>query len=187
MEKEENMINLKQSQILVHSGLFQLVFAALCVSLGLVLPSFFHLFGGAGKVFSPMHIPALLCGFICIWRYGLLCGLVMPILSSAITGMPPLFPTGAAMALELATYGMVASMAYRRMGIYPALITAMLAGRCVSGVANFLLLGLKGMPYGLETFISASFIVALPGIILHLLLIPVLVKIIEKSVAYLQK
>ena len=66
-------------------------------------------------------------------------------------------------------------------------VIAMISGRCMAGLANFFLLGLKGMPYGIETFISASFVVALPGIILQLLLLPLLVKIIEKAVPYGEK
>ena len=181
------MLSLKKNNVIVHNQAFQLVFAALCVSMGLVLPSFFHLIGGAGPAFLPMHIPALLCGFVCSWRYGLLCGMVTPILSSVITGMPVLFPTAIAMSFELAAYGMIASLTYRRLGIYSALIIAMVSGRCVAGVANFFLLGLKGASYGLEAFISASFVVAVPGIILQLLLIPILVKIIEKAVLYREK
>lgn len=187
LTKNENTLSLQKNSVLVHNQVFQMVFAALCVSMGLVLPSFFHLIGGAGPAFLPMHIPALLCGFICSWRYGLLCGMVMPLLSSVITGMPVLFPTAIAMCLELAVYGLVASLAYRRLGVYPALILAMLSGRCAAGMANFFLLGLKGVPYGLEAFISASFVVALPGIILQLLLIPLLVKVIEKAVLYVEK
>lgn len=185
--KNENMLSLKKHTVAMHNQVFQLVFAALCISMGLVLPSFFHLIGGAGPAFLPMHIPALLCGFICSWRYGLLCGMVMPLLSSVITGMPVLFPTAIAMCLELAAYGLVASLSYERLGVYPSLILAMMSGRCVAGVANFFLLGLKGMPYGLETFISTSFVVALPGIVLQLVLLPLLVKMVEKAALYMAK
>lgn len=187
LTKNENMLSWQKNNVLVHNQVFQLVFAALCVSMGLVLPSFFHLIGGAGPAFLPMHIPALLCGFVCSWRYGLLCGMVMPLLSSVITGMPVLFPTAIAMCLELATYGLVSSLAYRRLSIYPTLILAMVSGRCVAGLANFFLLGLKGATYGLEAFISASFVVALPGITLQLVLIPLLVKVIEKAVLAVEK
>ena len=50
------------------------VFTAICVALCVVLPIAFHAFPNGGSVFSPMHIPALLCGLICGARYGLLCG-----------------------------------------------------------------------------------------------------------------
>lgn len=41
-----------------------LILAALFVALGLLLPVMFHAIG-AGPVMLPMHIPVLLCGFIC--------------------------------------------------------------------------------------------------------------------------
>ena len=88
--------------------------------------------------------------------------------------------------LQLAVWT-VSSLCYGKLGIYSALIVAMVCGRLVSGGAHFFLLGLKGMPYGLEAFISASFVLALPGIILQLLLIPVLVKIIERAAVYMEK
>lgn len=185
--KHEPVLSLQKARFILHSQVFQMVFAALCLSMGLVLPGFFHMMGGAGAVFLPMHIPALLCGFICGWRYGLLCGMLMPILSSVITSMLPLFPKAVAMSFELAAYGAAAGLTHSRLGIYPSLILSMVAGRLLSGAANFFLLGCKGIPYGWEAFLSSSFIVAIPGIILQLLLIPALVKIIEKVAVVREK
>ena len=42
----------------------QLVLAALCVALGVVLPVAFHSIPNAGSVLLPMHIPVLLCGLL---------------------------------------------------------------------------------------------------------------------------
>ena len=62
-----------------------MVSAALCVALGLIVPQVFHLipFVGTvpnlGGVFLPMHIPVLLCGLLCGWRYGAACGAVVPL------------------------------------------------------------------------------------------------------------
>lgn len=159
----------------------QLVTAALCTALGLLLPTVFHMFGGAGPAFLPMHIPILLCGLLCGWQYGVLCGIVVPLLSSLLTGMPALYPTGLAMCLELACYGAVSGLLYGKWGIYPSLISAMLAGRAVSGCANAILLGMAGKAYGLGAFLSASFAVALPGILIQLIFIPAIVKLLERA------
>ena len=67
----------------------RLVLAAACVALCVVLPIAFHSIPNAGQVILPMHIPVLLCGLICSWPYGFLCGLLGPLLSSLITGLPP--------------------------------------------------------------------------------------------------
>ena len=85
------------------------VLAALFVALCVVLPIAFHTIPNAGSVFLPMHIPVLLCGMVCGWPYGLLCGLMGPALSSLLTSMPPaaVLP---AMMVECAVYGMVSGI-----------------------------------------------------------------------------
>lgn len=54
------------------------VITAVCIALCVVLPMTFHTIPNAGKIFCPMHIPVLLCGLICGWPYGLLCGIAGP-------------------------------------------------------------------------------------------------------------
>lgn len=159
----------------------QLVTAALCVAMGLLLPSVFHLFGGAGPAFLPMHIPVLLCGLLCGWQYGALCGAILPLLSSALTGMPVIYPTGIAMCFELACYGAVSGLLYGRWGVYPSLVCAMLAGRVVSGCAHAILLGLGGKVYAFSAFLSTAFVVAIPGIVIQLVCLPAIVKLLERA------
>ena len=65
-----------------------LIFTALCMALGVVLPMAFHMIPNAGSVMLPMHIPVLLCGLVCGPVLGLICGIFTPVLSSLITGMP---------------------------------------------------------------------------------------------------
>jgi len=155
---------------------------ALCMALGLVLPTFFHMFG-AGSTFLPMHIPVLLCRLIFGWPYGAICGFIVPLLSSVITGMPPIFPTAAAMMLELCAYGALTGVFYQKLrwNIYPALICAMIGGRLVSGVANAVFMNMASKPYGFTAFISGSFVQALPGILIQIILIPVLALSLEKA------
>ena len=155
---------------------------ALCMALGLILPSFFHMIG-AGPTFLPMHIPVLLCGLLFGWQYGIVCGIFVPLVSSLLTGMPPLFPIGAAMVFELGAYGGLAGLFYRKLSfnIYPALICSMLGGRIVSGVANAVLMGIAGKSYGLRAFIAASFVTSLPGIIIQIVIIPIIIFALEKS------
>jgi len=61
----------------------------------------------------PMHIPVLLCGFLCGPAWAAIVGAVAPLLRFALFGMPPIFPTGTAMAFELAAYGAVSGLMYR--------------------------------------------------------------------------
>lgn len=154
--------------------------AGLCAAVGLILPYFFHLFG-AGPAFLPMHIPVLICGLLCGYRYGAICGLAVPILSSLLTGMPPLFPAAIAMMFELAAYGLVSGLLYKKYNVYISLIGAMLSGRAVSGIAYAILLGFSGKPYGLPAFLTGAFATALPGIIIQIVIVPVIIIIMKKS------
>jgi riboflavin transporter FmnP len=163
----------------------KLVMAALCVALGLVLPITFHAIPNAGSIFLPMHIPVLLCGFIAGWPFGLLCGIVTPLLSSVFTGMPPmsLLP---GMLCELAVYGVVSGLLYARLNagnrvanLYLSLIPAMLAGRVVSGILNATLFSVGR--YSMHIWLTASFVTALPGIVIQLVVIPVLVAVLQKA------
>jgi hypothetical protein len=160
------------------------VLAALCIALCVVLPIAFHAIPNAGSIFLPMHIPVLLCGFICGWPYGLLCGLMGPALSSLLTGMPPA-PMLPSMMVECAVYGAVSGIMLKlvRTGrltadLYIALITAMLAGRIVSGIAKALIFS-PGIT--MSVWLTASFVTALPGIIVQLIAIPLLVSLLMKT------
>ncbi len=159
------------------------VLAALMVALCVVLPVAFHSVPDGGSIFLPMHIPVLICGMICGWPYGFLCGLMGPLLSCLLTGMPPLafLP---AMMVECGVYGLVTGLMlkYVKTGklyadLYLALICAMIAGRVVSGVAKALIFtpGIT-MTY----WITASFVTALPGIVIQLIAVPMLVGMLIK-------
>ena len=45
-----------------------------------------------GRMLLPMHIPVLLCGLICGWKYGLAVGAVLPLTRSLLFGIPTLYP-----------------------------------------------------------------------------------------------
>ena len=157
---------------------------AACIALCVVLPIAFHSIPDAGSVFLPMHIPVLICGMICGWPYGLVCGLMGPLLSSALTGMPPvaILP---AMMVECATYGMVSGIILKLVhtkntyaDLYIALVVAMLAGRVLSGIAKALIF----MPgISMKAWIMASFVTALPGILIQLVFLPSVVQMLMKA------
>ena len=161
-----------------------LVMCELCIALGLVLPLAFHAVPNAGQIFLPMHIPVLLSGLICGPLFGLICGALTPLLSSLMTGMP-----GAAilpgMMCELATYGLVGGLLARldikprAAGIYVSLVGAMLCGRLVAGALNALIF--RAGSYSLAMWVSASFVTALPGIVIQLIAIPLVVAALERA------
>ncbi len=133
-----------------------------------------------------MHIPVLLCGFLCGWQYGLVVGFVAPLLRFFLFQMPPIFPTGTAMAFELAVYGVMTDILYRKLprkniNIYIALVGAMLAGRIVWGVVQLLLSGITKSPFTWQMFLAGGFVTAMPGILCHILLIPPIVMALKKA------
>ena len=127
--------------------IYDLILAALCMALGIVLPFFTGQIPQIGGMLLPMHLPVLLCGLLCGWQYGGLVGFVLPLLRYAMFGMPPIFPTGIAMAFELAAYGIIAGYLYNHsrwqcvISLYRSLIAAMIGGRIVWGVVRVLLTG----------------------------------------------
>ena len=100
-------------------------------------------------------------------------------------GMPPIW-VAIPMAFEMATYGAIAGLLYRKLPktgwrIYASLISAMVAGRLVWGLVKFLLAGLQGTEFSLALFLSGAVTTAIPGIILQLILIPILVVVMERT------
>jgi thiamine transporter ThiT len=163
-----------------------LVLAALFLALGLILPFLTGQIPQIGSRLLPMHIPILLCGLICGWKYGGIVGFVTPLLRSVIFGMPPFFPTATAMAFELLTYGLVIGLAYGKMPrknigtLYAALVIAMVAGRVVWGIVQFIQLGISGTGFTWQAFMAGAFLNAIPGIILQLILIPALMVALDR-------
>lgn len=163
----------------------KIAFTALCMALCVVLPFTFHFIPNGGSVFSPIHIPVLLCGLVCGWQYGLACGVGGVFLASVLTSMPPVayLPP---MLVECAVYGTVCGLCMRlvRTGrrladIYVSLGISMLCGRVIAGIARAVLFTPGEMT--MQIFLSAYFITALPGILLHLILIPVLYLALERA------
>ena len=163
----------------------KLVMAALFLALALVLPFLTGQIPEIGSMLCPMHIPALLCGFFCGWSWGLAVGLIAPVLRSVLFGMPPMFPVAICMSFELAAYGAVSGLLYSKLprkksSVYAALLSAMVVGRLVWGVARFLCAGLNVSAFGLSAFWAGAITTAIPGIIVQIVLIPILVMVLEK-------
>lgn len=154
-----------------------LIYTALFLALGFILPMLTGQIPVIGRVLLPMHIPVLLCGLICGYRHGALLGGALPILRSLIFSVPVMYPTAIAVAFEMATYGLLAGLLYRRSrqtlgSLYLSLGAAMLTGRVVRCVAEILLLGLQGSAFSWKLFATGTLLGGLPGVILQLVLIP---------------
>lgn len=162
-----------------------LVSSAVCLALALVLPFLTGQIPQVGAALCPMHIPILLCGYLCGGGWAALAGFVAPLLRFTLFAMPP-FPTNLAMSCELAAYGLLAGLLYTRLpksikNLYLSLLAAMAGGRLVWGFVRALLSGVFGAPLTLALFWTTAFVNAIPGIVCHILLIPVLVLALRRA------
>ena len=158
------------------------IITAMLLAVGYLLPLLTGQVKGIGKMLLPMHIPVILCGFICGPWYGIVLGILLPLTRSLLFGMPQLFPSAVAMMPELAAYGFVTGFIYDKsknkntVFVYAAMIPAQIIGRIVWGIARMLLSGVAGN-FSLALFMAGAFTEAIPGIILQLILIPIIMGI----------
>lgn len=164
----------------------KLVHAAICLALCMVLPFLTGQMQQLGNALCPMHIPVLLCGFLCGGYYAAAVGIIAPLLRFALFGMPPIFPIGTAMCFELLTYGLIAGILYKRLpkktvNIYVSLVCAMLSGRLVWGIVRFVMALVFHVEFSIAMFVAGAFMTAIPGIVCHIVLIPIIVMALERA------
>lgn len=168
------------------SASYRIVLSGFLVCLGLLLPFVTaHAFGMPGTVLLPMHIPVFLMGLLCGPMYGALGGIVIPVLSSLFTGMPPAFPMLPIMTGELFTYGLMSGLLYHKvkMPIYPSMLISMLSGRLVYGlIFQVLLLTNNGTLRALS--VTGALLEGIPGIVIQLILIPAIITAVKKHSTY---
>lgn len=79
-----------------HNQLLKMILSALFLALAYVLPFLTGQIPQIGSMLCPMHIPVLLCGFICGWPWGLVVGFISPLFRSLTTlGHAAAFSDGA--------------------------------------------------------------------------------------------
>lgn len=162
-----------------------LILAGLFLALSLTLPFLTGQVPQLGNKLLPMHIPVLLCGFLCGPHLGLLVGFTAPLLRSFVFGMPVMFPMAVSMSFELSVYGFAAGLLYqflphKSISVYISLIISMLCGRLVWGVVSYIMFGIAGTAFTWQIFTYGAFLNALPGIIIQIILIPVIVLATER-------
>lgn len=167
------------------SNIKKSIITAVCIALCYVIPLMFHGIQNAGSIFCPMHIPVFICGLICGWQYGLLCGIAGPALSSALSGMPPvaILPS---MMVELAAYGTASGLMMKLVrtkstyaDLYISLIVAIVCGRVLAGLAKALIFA-RGS-YSMSAWIAGSVVTSWPGTVIQLVFIPTIVFALMKS------
>ena len=175
--------------VLEYTDIRSYIFTVGFISLAVATPWIFHQFYLAGPTFLPMHIFVLVAGLLFGWRAGLIVGLFTPLVSYATSGMPviTILPQ---IVLEISVYGLVAGILRQRFNLRAiwSLIGAMIAGRLALLLTVAIIQLVTGeiySPLGLEANPLAILwsVVALgwPGIVIQLASIPIIVKLLEKS------
>ena len=165
----------------------KLTYSALFMAIGLILPFFTGQLQQFGNMLLPMHLPVFLCGLICGWKYGLLVGAILPVFRSLIIHAPVMYPTAVGMVFELGTYGFLAGFLYEKRpwkclkSLYISLVSAMVVGRIVWGIAQLILLGINGKVFTWQLFLAGAITNAVPGIILQLIVIPALMLSLHRT------
>lgn len=167
----------------------ELVYGGLLIAIGVILPQVFHVFGqAAGQTMLPMHIPVMLAGLLLGPIFGGLIGFIVPILSSLITGMPPV-PMVYFMIFELAAYGIASGIFNKKvkinskLNIYIVLILTMLCGRMVYGLTLVAAVNILGfnVPFGNFASFFGGIVTGLPGVAIQLVFIPPIIYALKKG------
>jgi len=175
----ENAIVLERSELLhgTKGALFQLGMVCAAVA----LPAVCHLTGAPVTVLLPMHWPVIVAGLFCGWRAGLIAGAASPLISFALSGMPPAgyLPL---ITLELAVYGFAAGLAVERLRLKPvvAVLLSVVAGRAalLAAVAVFVL-----PAAGVWSYFLSALVPGLPAALAQVALLPLVYgKYAKKSV-----
>ena len=166
-------------------ALKKLIISAMMLALCLLLPFLTGQIREFGAMLCPMHLPVLLCGFLCGPIWGLAVGITAAPLRCLLFGMPKV-PICLYMAVELAVYGLLAGLFYKIFPkkapyLYLSLILSMTIGRLVNGALAWLVAGISGGSYSFSAFLSANVIGSWPGIVLQIILVPLILLALEKA------
>ncbi|AEJ18242.1 ECF transporter S component [Gracilinema caldarium] len=150
--------------------------ARLAVELGFILvaallPAFVHTMGWNGAVLLPMHWTVLLAGLVFGPLGGFAAGLLSPLASYSLSGLPAL-PMLLPMTIETATYGLTAGLFRKvKLNVYISTLLAMLAGRLAY---TLVFLGLGRISGSLLAFWQKAFMPGLLSALIMLLGLPLL-------------
>ena len=177
--------------VLKYNDIRSYALTAVFVLAAVLVPWIFHQFHLAGPTFLPMHIFVLIGGLVFGWRAGLIIGLLTPLASYAVSGMPVLrlLPQ---IVIELSAYGLIAGILREKYNLRAiwALLGAMIGGRLALLLALLTIYFVAGesySPLGLETNPFVAFWSVIeqgwPGIVVQMVSIPVIIWLAGKVTA----
>ena len=165
-----------------HTRTLKLCTGALLLAAGILLPQIFHMIGGQamGGIFLPMHLPVFIAGLLLGPLYGCAIGIITPLVSFFITGMPPAGKLPF-MLVELLTYGLVSGLLRGgHINIYVSLLLAQIAGRLTNALALVCATYLFHLNVPAVITVGSAVVTGIPGLIIQLVLVPAVVILIER-------
>jgi hypothetical protein len=160
----------------------KIVLSSIFIAFGIVLPMIFHTVNLAGSIFLPMHTPVLVAGYLLGPGCGALVGVITPIISGLMTGMPPLVPVMPIMAFELCAYGFLTGFIFSKtQKVYISLIGAMIGGRLFAVVGAFFVSLTIAPQVSPLVYVFGNLTTAIPGMLIQIIFIPILVKYLNKN------
>ena len=165
-----------------HTQTLKLCTGALLLAAGILLPQVFHMIGGQamGGILLPMHLPVFIAGLLLGPFYGCAIGIITPLISVFVTGMPPAGKLPF-MLIELLTYGLVSGLLRsRKINLYVSLILAQIAGRVANALALVFATYVLQLNVPAVITVGTAVVTGIPGLILQLVLVPAVVILIER-------
>ena len=166
-----------------HTDIKNITLAGLFISVGIVLPNFFHMIGAqAGSVFLPLFYGVAIAALILPLNYSIIVALSTPIISHLISGMPPI-PTLYFMLIELVAYAIFVHFIHKKLlpvfsiaiGLILSRFTYILAVTFAAKILNL------PIPFVSVHVLITNILTSLPGIILQIIIIPTVYYIYQKA------
>ena len=152
---------------------------AIFVALDVAVPWLCHVIHPmAGPTLLPMFFFVLLAGLLFGWRAGVLVGIITPLLSHAMTGMPVIAVLPRVL-IEGTVYGLVAGLLYHNGGFRAlwATVGAIVLGRLAT-IALLFALSTGSINGAAEVWRALQ--IGWPGIIAQIVLIPCIALVAER-------
>lgn len=151
---------------------FDLLLSGLFLALALTFPLLFHAVG-LGSAFLPMFFPIVAAGFLVAPPLALLVGGLAPLVSAALTGMPPFYPP---IAFLMVVEGLVLTLAPHifhrklKLNVVVSLALTLLLDRLVLLGLAMGVAAVMDLPQGVMGIASA--LRGLPGIVAMMVVVP---------------
>jgi len=162
------------------------VIVSVFVALDVAIPWALHIIHPmAGPTFLPMFFFILLAGLLFGWRAGILVGVLTPLVSHGICGMPAaaILPR---VLVEGAMYGLAAGLLYEKLGrrVFWATLGAVVLGRLATVLFMFIIYAGSINP---AAMVWKAVKIGWPGIMAQVVLLPFIAVLVERIIAGIRK